>query len=114
MLKAGPHTPPHTPPLQLDDEIEPVPSADSGHNQWKENQTKTDKMKTPPHKTICGQPKWDVLSNWDLTAQSNSEINAQLLLIASEKMEESGVVEWPTTPDSSIFSLAMSTALSAT
>ncbi len=37
-------------------------------NQWKENQTKNDKMKTPPHKTICRQSKWDVLSNWDLIA----------------------------------------------
>jgi hypothetical protein len=49
------------------------------------------------HRRLCKQ--WTVLGEWDATQylQVASEIEANILRVATEQMEESGLVEWPST-----------------
>ena len=42
-----------------------------------------------------GRRQWQQLALWDRTSKLDSEINTELLTIATAKMEESGLVEWP-------------------
>jgi hypothetical protein len=47
-----------------------------------------------PNKT-CAQRTWVLLESWDRTELLDSEIDAEVLSIANERMEISGMVEWP-------------------
>jgi len=42
-----------------------------------------------------GRRQWEVLATFDRTAVLDSEVTAAIQRIADEKMEESGLVEWP-------------------
>jgi hypothetical protein len=47
-------------------------------------------------KKICGgRRSWTQLGSWDRTALFESEIDHQILTLANERMEISGLVEWP-------------------
>ncbi len=41
--------------------------------------------------------EWRVLGDWDPVQLLPSEIEANILRVATERMEESGLVEWPST-----------------
>ncbi len=41
--------------------------------------------------------QWTVLREWDATQYLASEIEANILRVATERMEESCLVEWPST-----------------
>ncbi len=41
--------------------------------------------------------QWSVLGDWDADQFITSEIDANILRVATERMEESGLVEWPST-----------------
>ncbi len=44
-----------------------------------------------------GRRKWEVLKTWDTgrIAELDSAIDAEVLFLATDRMEESGMVEWP-------------------
>ena len=47
-------------------------------------------------KQICrGRRSWTQHGSWDRTALFESEIDHQILTLANERMEISGLVEWP-------------------
>ena len=41
--------------------------------------------------------EWTLLQEWDATQFLASELEAKILRVATERMEESGLVEWPST-----------------
>ena len=83
--------PPSTPPLEQQDEIIPeaeqLQQDDVGEEQEEEEEDRPRKVR--------GRRKWEVLRTWDRTALLDTEINADTLQSATEKMEQSGLVEWP-------------------
>ena len=68
-----------------DEDGEEMPDADSGEE---EEEGSSSSMKR-------GRRIWEVLGMWDRTEKLDSEIDAEILGIATAKMEESGLVEWP-------------------
>ena len=46
-------------------------------------------------KVSRGRRAWTELGTWGRTAMLDSEIDHQILMLANERMEESGLVEWP-------------------
>jgi hypothetical protein len=46
-------------------------------------------------KVSCGRRTWTELGTWDRTAMLDSEIDYQVLTLANQRMEASGLVEWP-------------------
>jgi hypothetical protein len=46
-------------------------------------------------KVSRGRRAWMELGTWDRTAMLDSEIDHQILMLANQRMEESGLVEWP-------------------
>ena len=87
-------TPPRTPPEERRREN---PDADEVQQEEEDEEQEEDEEEEEPErqKKIRGRRKWEVLQSWDRNALLDSEINAEVLRIATEKMEESGLVEWP-------------------
>lgn len=88
-------TPPRTPPREEHDGENP--NADEVQQEEEDEEQEEDEEEEEPErqKKIRGRRKWEVLQSWDRNALLDSEINAEVLRIATEKMEESGLVEWP-------------------
>ena len=88
-------TPPRTPPREELDGANP--NADEVQQEEEDEEQEEDEEEEEPErqKKIRGRRKWEVLQSWDRNALLDSEINAEVLRIATEKMEESGLVEWP-------------------
>ena len=88
-------TPPRTPPRE--DHDGENPNADEVQQEEEDEEQEEDEEEEEPErqKKIRGRRKWELLQSWDRTALLDSEINAEVLRIATEKMEESGLVEWP-------------------
>ena len=91
--------PPSTPPLEQQDEIIPeaeqLQQDDVGEEQEEEEEDRPRKDR--------GRRKWEVLHTWDRTALLDTEINADTLQRATEKMEQSGLIEWPSARTSLIY-----------
>ena len=87
--------PPRTPPREEHDGENP--NADEVQQEEEDEEQEEDEEEEEPErqKKIRGRRKWEVLQSWDRNALLDSEINAEVLRIATEKMEESGLVEWP-------------------
>ena len=88
-------TPPRTPPREEHDGENP--NADEVQQEEEDEEQEEDEEEEEPErqKKIRGRRKWELLQSWDRNALLDSEINAEVLRIATEKMEESGLVEWP-------------------
>jgi hypothetical protein len=90
--------PPSTPPPEQQDEIIPeaeqLQQDDVGEEQEEEMEEEEEEEEDRPRK-MRGRRKWEVLRTWDRTALLDTEINADILQSATEKMEQSGLVEWP-------------------
>jgi hypothetical protein len=91
--------PPSTPPPEQQDEIIPeaeqLQQDDVGEEQEEEEEDRPRKVR--------GRRKWEVLHTWDRTALLDTEINADTLQRATEKMEQSGLIEWPSARTSLIY-----------
>ena len=73
------------------------PNADEVQQEEEDEEQEEDEEEEEPErqKKIRGRRKWEVLQSRDRNALLDSEINAEVLRNATEKMEESGLVEWP-------------------
>ena len=82
-------TPPRTPPREEHDGENP--NADEVQQEEEDEEQEEDEEEEEPErqKKIRGRRKWEVLQSWDRNALLDSEINAEVLRIATEKMEES-------------------------
>ena len=91
--------PPSTPPPEQQDEIIPeaeqLQQDDVGEEQEEEEEDRPRKVR--------GRRKWEVLHTWDRTALLDTEINADTLQRAAEKMEQAGLIEWPSARTSLIY-----------
>ena len=98
--------PPSTPPPEQQDEIIPeaeqLQQDDVGEEQEEEMEEEEEEEEDRPRK-VRGRRKWEVLHTWDRTALLDTEINADILQRATEKMEQSGLVEWPSSRTSLIY-----------
>ncbi len=70
--------------------------ADSNYEQSDQSVEDNEEEDRSSTKNVSGRHKLKVLETWDRTAMLDSEVNVGIMLIAAEKLEESGLVEWPT------------------
>ena len=54
-----------------------------------------DGLSKPRKKFKRTRREWTLLGRWDRTEKLDSEINAEILQLATEEMSKSGLVEWP-------------------
>jgi hypothetical protein len=87
--------PPRTPPRTPDEEEQEAEQESLPDSESEEEQDIEGEEEERP-KIIRGRRKWVLLESWDRTAQVGSAIDAEVLRLANERMEESGMVEWPT------------------
>jgi hypothetical protein len=85
--------PPRTPP-RCDDGQEDNADDDNASSQHGIEEQDEDE-EPDSRKVQRGRRKWEVLATFDRTAVLDSEVTAAIQRIADEKMEESGLVEWP-------------------
>ena len=90
---AAPRTPPRGDGAD-DDGAEENDGADDGDGEPDEDSGEEEEDESSSSKKR-GRRIWEVLSVWDRTQKLDSEIDAEILGIATAKMEESGLVEWP-------------------
>jgi hypothetical protein len=104
---------PRTPPRRdgaddgADDEIDGADDGADDESQ-EEDSCKEEEDESSSIKNVRGRRKWEVLGTWDQNEILNSEVNAEILRIATAKMEESGLVEWPSAwrpPKTSLWTL---------
>ena len=90
---AAPRTPPRGDGAD-DDGAEQNDGADDGDGEPDEDSGEEEEDESSSSKKR-GRRIWEVLSVWDRTQKLDSDIDAEILGIATAKMEESGLVEWP-------------------
>ena len=87
-----PRTPPHEEaganenPSENNDNAE-----DNDASEDEEDEEAAASVVSEKRRRVC--QKWSVLGDWDASQLLASEIDANILLVATERMEESGLVE---------------------
>jgi hypothetical protein len=89
---AAPRTPPRPDGAAVDDETSRRDGADDDDGVDDDSLEEEEAEVT---KKCRGRRKWAVVGTWDRTAVLDSAIDVEIMRIATEKMEESGLVEWP-------------------
>jgi hypothetical protein len=91
--------PPRSPPRTPDELEEAEPEAEQeslSDSEEEPEQQAAEQIEEEAPKKTRGRRQWVLLESWDRTALLDSEIDAEVLRLANERMEESGMVEWPT------------------
>ena len=74
----------------------PCGGADSEGNQGDQADNESGDDDGPAKKKVSrGRRTWTELGSWDRTSTLDSEIDHQVSTLANQRMEESGLVEWP-------------------
>jgi hypothetical protein len=91
--------PPRTPPREEAGANEnPSEINDNAEeNEASEDEDEEESASVGSGKRRRARRKWTVLGHWDACHYIASELDANILRVATERMEESGLVEWPST-----------------
>ncbi len=91
--------PPRTPPREEAGANENLieNNDNAGENEATENEDEEESASVGSGKRRRVRWTWTIIGEWDACQFLASEIDAHILRIATERMEESGLVEWPST-----------------
>jgi hypothetical protein len=91
--------PPRTPPRKEAgaNEFPSEINDDAEENEASEDDDEDESASVGSGKRRRVRRKWTVIGDWDAGHYIPSELDANILRVATERMEESGLVEWPST-----------------